>query len=148
MHQHFIGVLLVALLGSCSSQLITSRVLTTQPDNNAEEARTQEEIVPAQRTTDVQEPVASPPTPTITTIAQSEQIDEYVRGVFQDRDGNLWFSTRSGACRYDGKSLTYLRVQEKMGWAIEEILQDEDGALWLAGDGVFKFNGKSFDRIH
>ncbi len=38
-------VLLVALLGSCSSQLITSRVLTTQPDDNAEEARTQEEIV-------------------------------------------------------------------------------------------------------
>ncbi len=47
MHQHFIGVLLVALLGSCSSQLITSRALTTKPDDNAEEARTQEEIVPA-----------------------------------------------------------------------------------------------------
>ncbi len=40
-------VLLVALLCSCSRQMITSRVLTTQPDDNAEEARTQEEIVPA-----------------------------------------------------------------------------------------------------
>ncbi len=40
-------VLLVALLGSCSSQSITSRVLTTQLGDNAAEARTQEESVPA-----------------------------------------------------------------------------------------------------
>ncbi len=40
-------VLLVALLGSCSSQSNKSRVLTTQPDDNAEEARTQEETAPA-----------------------------------------------------------------------------------------------------
>ena len=61
-----------------------------------------------QSTTDDQEPVASPPSPTITTIAQSEQIGEYVFVVFQDRDGNYWFSAGGGGvCRYDGKSLTY-----------------------------------------
>ncbi len=25
---------------------------------------------------------------------------------------------------------------------------DKRGDLWRGGDGVFKFNGKSFDRIH
>ncbi len=85
----------------------------------------------AQSTTDVQEPVASPPSPTITTIAQSEQIGEYVRVVFQDRDGNYLFSTSKGVRRYDGKSLTYIREQEDHR-VVEEILQDEDGAIWFA----------------
>ena len=81
----------------------------------------------AQNTTDVQEPVASPPSPTITTIAQSEQIGEYVRGLFQDRDGNHWFSTSNGICRYDGKSLTYFTRRAL------QILQEENGDMWFAG---------------
>jgi hypothetical protein len=28
------------------------------------------------------------------------------------------------------------------------IYTDRHGDLWLAGNGVFKFNGASFDRIH
>ena len=45
-----------------------------------------------------------------------EQISEYVREVFQDRDGNFWFGTNGdGVCRYDGKSLTYLSVEEGFG---------------------------------
>jgi hypothetical protein len=28
------------------------------------------------------------------------------------------------------------------------IYTDRHGDLWLAGNGVFKFNGVSFDRIH
>ena len=31
---------------------------------------------------------------------------------------------------------------------IMAIYTDRDGNLWLAGNGVFKFNGASFDRIH
>ena len=31
---------------------------------------------------------------------------------------------------------------------ITAIYLDKRGNLWLGGDGVFKFNGESFDRIH
>jgi ligand-binding sensor domain-containing protein len=92
----------------------------------------------------VQEPVDSPPPAPITTISQYQQIGEYVREIFQDRDGNLWFSTSDGVCRYDGRSLTYLRDPEESGWSAEEILQDEDGALWFAVvPGIRRYeNGK------
>ena len=85
-----------------------------------------------QSTADDQEPDESPPSPTITTIAQSEQIGEYVRGLFQDRDGNLWFSTRRGVYRYDGKSLTYFTMSGL------QILQDDNCAMSFAVtfDGV------------
>ncbi len=31
---------------------------------------------------------------------------------------------------------------------IMAIYTDRRGDLWLGGNGVFKFNGESFDRIH
>lgn len=74
----------------------------------------------------------SPPPAPVTTLSQYQQVGEYVREIFQDRDGNLWFSTSDGVCRYDGRSLTYLRDPEESGWSVQEILQDEDGTLWFA----------------
>lgn len=76
----------------------------------------------------------------------SAQISEYIREVFQDRDGNLWLGTNGdGVCRYDGKSLTYLSVKDGLaGSAIRGIVQDRRGALWFATDGgVSRYeNGK------
>jgi len=68
---------------------------------------------------------------------QAAQISEYVRKVFQDRDGNFWFGTNGdGVCRYDGKSLKYLSVEQGFGGrAVRGILQDEDSAMWFATDG-------------
>lgn len=65
------------------------------------------------------------------------QISEYVRKVFQDRDGHFWFGTNDeGVCRYDGKSLTYFGVREGLaGRAVRGIAQDRAGAMWFATDG-------------
>jgi ligand-binding sensor domain-containing protein len=65
------------------------------------------------------------------------QISEYVREVFQDRDGDYWFGTNGdGVCRYDGTSLTYFSVEEGFGGrAVRGILQDEGGAMWFATNG-------------
>jgi streptogramin lyase len=65
------------------------------------------------------------------------QISEYVREVFQDRDGDFWFGTNGdGVCRFDGKSLTYLSVKDGFGGvAVRGILQDEDGTMWFATNG-------------
>lgn len=68
---------------------------------------------------------------------QAVQISGFIREVFQDRDGNLWFGTNGdGVCRYDGTSLTYLSVDEGLaGTAIRGIVQEPGGALWFATDG-------------
>ncbi len=73
----------------------------------------------------------------VTEYDPSNQISEYVREVFQDRDGDFWFGTNGdGVCRYDGKSLTYLSVEEGFGGkAVRGILQDSDGVMWFATNG-------------
>ncbi|MFT6742843.1 MAG: hypothetical protein ACJAVF_004364, partial [Paraglaciecola sp.] len=44
------------------------------------------------------------------------KIGEYVREVFQDTKGNLWFGTLSkGVARFDGKSLTYFSREQGLG---------------------------------
>lgn len=73
-----------------------------------------------------------------------------VFSIGEDRAGNIWFGTiEHGAWRYDGKSLRNFSANDgltsKQIWA---IYTDRRGDLWLAGSGVFKFNGTTFDRIH
>jgi ligand-binding sensor domain-containing protein len=73
-----------------------------------------------------------------------------VFSIGEDRAGNIWFGTvESGAWRYDGKSLRNFSAED--GLTSKDIMciyTDRQGDLWLAGNGVFKFNGASFDKIH
>jgi len=73
-----------------------------------------------------------------------------VFSIGEDRAGNIWFGTvEHGAWRYDGKSLrNYTAADGLTSPDILGIYTDRHGDLWLAGKGVFKFNGTSFDRIH
>jgi ligand-binding sensor domain-containing protein len=71
----------------------------------------------------------------------------------EDAAGNIWFGLQGtqgyGAWRYDGKSLRHFTEKDGLtSKHISVIYRDKRGDLWLGGDGVFKFNGKSFDRIH
>ncbi len=72
-----------------------------------------------------------------------------VFSIGEDREGNIWFGTvESGAWRYDGKSLkNYTAADGLTSQDIMGIYTDRHGDLWLTGNGVFKFNGASFDRI-
>ena len=106
-------------------------------------------VTSAQNPTGVQEPAASPAAPDEPgeTRDQAAQISEYIREVFQDRDGDFWFGTNGdGVCRYDGKSLTYLSLDEGFGGtAVRGILQDKDGAMWFATDGgVSRYESGTF----
>jgi ligand-binding sensor domain-containing protein len=73
-----------------------------------------------------------------------------VFSIGEDRAGNIWFGTvEHGAWRYDGKSLRNYTAED--GLTSKDIMciyTDRHGDLWLAGNGAFKFNGESFDRIH
>lgn len=86
------------------------------------------------------------PDPPAAALDPNGQISEYIREVFQDREGNLWLGTNGdGVCRYDGKALTYLSLKQGFGGsAVRGIVQDEAGAMWFATDGgVSRYqNGK------
>jgi ligand-binding sensor domain-containing protein len=73
-----------------------------------------------------------------------------VFSIGEDRAGNIWFGTiEHGAWQYDGKSVRNFSANDGLtSKQILAIYTDRRGALWLAGNGVFKFNGTSFDRIH
>lgn len=74
-------------------------------------------------------------------------VSQYIRSIFQDSKGNLWFGTLGeGVVRYDRKSLTYFSTPDgfynKTVFAINE---DKNGNLWFGTDqGVYKYDGKTF----
>lgn len=58
-----------------------------------------------------------------------------VNAIFQDRQGFMWFGTKYGLSRFDGKTFTNF-TKDRNGLAfddIQSIAQDADGMLWLMG---------------
>lgn len=71
-----------------------------------------------------------------------QQVGEYVRRVFEDKSGNLWFGTNGeGVCRFDGKGLSYYSTHNGLsGSQVTAIMEDAAGNIWCAtGGGVTKF---------
>ena len=76
-----------------------------------------------------------------------EQIGAYVRRIFQDSDGNIWFGTNQyGVGRFDGRALIYFSVEDGLGGTqITGIHEDKTGNLWFTTDGgVTVYDGESF----
>jgi ligand-binding sensor domain-containing protein len=75
--------------------------------------------------------------------AATEQISQYIRRIFQDRDGNMWFGTTTdGVARYDGRSLNYFTPANGFGsdW-VSGMAQDAQGDIWFTTrDGVSRYN--------
>jgi ligand-binding sensor domain-containing protein len=73
---------------------------------------------------------------------------ERVFSIGEDDSGNIWFGTvESGVWRYDGNSVKNFTQADGLGsqfiWTIHKSKQ---GELWFGGNGVYRFNGKSFER--
>ena len=73
-----------------------------------------------------------------------------VFSIGEDSAGNIWFGTTGhGAWRYDGESLRNFTEEDGLASkGVTAIYMDRRVDLWLGGNGVYKFNGESFDRIH
>jgi len=74
-------------------------------------------------------------------------VSQYIRSIFQDSKGNLWFGTLGeGVVRYDEKTLTYFSNPDGFNNnTVYAINEDKDGNLWLGTDqGVYKYDGKTF----
>ena len=81
--------------------------------------------------------------PTFTISPPDPQIAEYIRHIFQDNNGHLWFGTNGyGIAYYDGDSVSYFsNAQGFDGQQITGITEDAEKNLWFATDqGVVKYN--------
>lgn len=90
-----------------------------------------------------------PPSATLARApGDTAQISQYIRRVFQDRDGNMWFGTTSdGVARYDGRSLTYFGAAEGVSDWVSSIAQVSNGDLWFGTrDGVVRYDGQRSTR--
>jgi ligand-binding sensor domain-containing protein len=74
-------------------------------------------------------------------------VSQYIRSIFQDSKGNLWFGTiGEGVVRYDVKTLTYFSNPDGfINNTVYAINEDKNGNLWFGTDqGVYKYDGKTF----
>ena len=76
-----------------------------------------------------------------------DQIADYVRNIFEDKDGNLWMGTNGfGVARFDGKELKYFDQHNGLiGSQVTDIMQANNGDIWLSTyGGLSVYDGKSF----
>ena len=95
-----------------------------------------------QVTTSEENPTAGNPD-TESGSRSDSQIAEYIRHIFQDKNGHLWFGTNGyGVAHYDGDSVSYFsNAQGFHGQQITGISEDPDKNIWFATDqGVVKYD--------
>jgi ligand-binding sensor domain-containing protein len=74
-------------------------------------------------------------------------VSQYIRSIFQDSKGNLWFGTiGEGVVKYDIETLTYFSNPEGfVSQSVFAINEDKNGNLWFGTDqGVYRYDGKIF----
>ncbi|MBL7930339.1 MAG: hypothetical protein JNL60_00470 [Bacteroidia bacterium] len=77
------------------------------------------------------------------------QVSEYIRRIFEDSRGDLWFGTNGeGLYRYSqGKLLRYGDIVGFVGSAVRAIAEDKKGNLWIAtSSGLCKIEKESLDH--
>lgn len=78
-------------------------------------------------------------------------ISQFVRRIFEDKRGNLWFGTNGdGVARYNGDSLEYFSVEDGFGgYAVRAIAEDQKGNVWFGtSGGLTKYDGESFTNFN
>jgi ligand-binding sensor domain-containing protein len=82
-------------------------------------------------------------------------VSQYIRSIFQDSKGNLWFGPAGQSlARYDGKTLRYYSKDEFFygntsahddNNSVHAIAEDKEGNIWFGTDrGAVKYNGRTF----
>lgn len=86
-------------------------------------------------------------------------VSQYIRSIFQDSKGNLWFGTiGDGVVKYDASTslstsvstLTYFSNPDGFyNQTVYAINEDKDGNMWFGTDqGVYKYDGKTFKNYN
>ena len=74
----------------------------------------------------------------------------YVFSIHSDADGVMWFGTRGGVSRYDGKAFENFTPED--GFPLRDVMaiySDADGMMWFGtlGGGVCKYDGIEFTTL-
>ncbi len=75
---------------------------------------------------------------------------EHVFVIHEDSSGDIWYGDRdTGIWRYDGEVMTNYTVDTMLSSQMAWCIYNDDGNLLfgMANGGVYKFNGKSFDKM-
>ncbi len=101
--------------------------------------------------------IAVPPRFKDATICNLQYLDvdqgmnsPYVNCILSDKSGNIWFGTKAGVSKYDGRSFVHYTEKEGLSNNIVlSMLQDKDGNLWFGteGGGACRYDGKKFTRF-
>jgi len=86
---------------------------------------------------------ASIPNDDLVPLYYEGQLCHWLREIFQDKNGHLWFATNHyGAMRYNGDSLMYFMEIEGFGGnQVRGIAEDKDGNVWFGtSGGVTKYD--------
>ncbi len=90
--------------------------------------------------------------------------NDIVYSILEDRQGNIWFGTKTGLNRYDGKTFTKISITLNYGTSFNSnhsqshnppvengvwcMMQDKSGTIWFGtDDGVFCYKGNYFTRF-
>jgi len=75
-------------------------------------------------------------------------ISEYIRNMYQDKNGNFWFGTNGyGVAHFDGDHVSYYSLEQGFGGQqITGITEDSEKNIWFSTDrGVVSFDWSSDD---
>ncbi len=88
--------------------------------------------------------------------------DNDISCISEDKNGNLWFGTTTGACSFNGKEFANLKIPQSDTpsiWLdkvypivnpnqVMSILEDTKGGFWFGtnGAGVYHYDGESFTQ--
>ncbi len=98
---------------------------------------------------------------TFTNFTEKDGLDNlFVYSVLQDNASNIWVGTKTGLCKYDGKTFKPISFNEphtsnftvnnnppskNRVWS---IMQDKSGKIWLGtDDGVYYYDGINFSSF-
>ena len=87
-----------------------------------------------------------------------------ILSILEDKSGNIWFGSRSGICRFDGKTIAKIPVSTNSHKnyfpgassynispaknAVWSMMQDKNGTIWFGTDeGLYCYDGKIFTRF-
>ena len=90
---------------------------------------------------------APPTTKSPSTTSAKTPLSQFIRRIFEDRSGRLWFGTNGdGVGCYNGKAMEFFRVKEGFpSEAVRAIVQDKHDAIWFGTDrGLIKYDGVRF----
>lgn len=127
-------LLIIFLITSCNGQDTLKKAQFNIVKSNKKIDNTKERVTSIQPTS-------------IPSLLHTPPISPFVRRIFQDSKGDLWFGTNGdGVIRYRENTLQYFSVKEGFGGvAVRGILEDSEGNIWFGTEnGLTKYDGISF----